>query len=91
MGLITPDGQPAGAVPMGLQIAAPLNDVQLVALMAAKLVAEAGPQPLPECIEDAVDCALKVVALSVVRVQRGHLKQAVAEAEETLGRGPRPI
>lgn len=79
MGLIMPDGQPAGT-PMGLQIAAPLNDVQLVALMAADMVA-AGTE-----VDLAVERSLAIVGLAITRVQRGHLKHAIEAAEEALGR-----
>ncbi len=84
-GIFGPDGQPAGGMPVGVQIAAPMNDVQLVALMAAKLVAECPNEPeRNKLIEGAVGEALQVVASAFTRIDSGELQRLIDAEKERL-------
>jgi hypothetical protein len=67
-------------------VAAPLNDMQLIALMAAAIH---GPwhsglvdRDSPQCIEDAVREAVALFSKSIVAVQSGYLKAVLERDQE---------
>ena len=83
---------PVGAVPVGappqqpqMVIAQPINDIQLIALIAAQVLAMAQGRDGKPSAESAVACAVDLVAHAIVDGNPAAITRRVQELKEQRG------
>lgn len=66
-----------------VQIASPMNDVQLLALVAAQIAGHVvAPATAAQAADAALDLAMEIVSGAYARVASGRVNKALAEAAE---------